>query len=75
MGILSSLYTGYTGIQGQGEALSVYGDNIANVATTGFKTARPEFKDAVAKSLNGMGSTMATGRGAKLGGIRTVFSQ
>jgi len=75
MGILSSMYTGFTGIQGQGEALSVYGDNIANSATTGFKTARPEFKDAVARSLNGMGSSMATGRGAKLGGIRTVFSQ
>ncbi len=75
MGILSSMYTGYTGIQGQGEALSVYGDNIANSATIGFKTARPEFKDAVAKSLNGMGSNTATGRGTKLGNIRTVFSQ
>jgi flagellar hook protein FlgE len=75
MGILSSMYTGYTGIQGQGEALSVYGDNIANSSTVGFKTARPEFKDAVAKSLNGMGSNTATGRGAKLGNIRTVFSQ
>jgi flagellar hook protein FlgE len=75
MGILSSMYTGYTGIQGQGEALSVYGDNIANSATTGFKTARPEFKDAVAKSLNGMGSSQATGRGSKVGNIRTVFSQ
>ena len=75
MGILSSMYTGFTGIQGQGEALSVYGDNIANAATTGFKTARPEFKDAVAKALNNMGSGQATGRGTKLGEIRTVFSQ
>lgn len=75
MGILSSLYTGYTGIQGQGEALSVFGDNIANSATVGFKTSRPEFRDAVAKSLNGMGSSIATGRGTKLGNIRTVFSQ
>jgi len=75
MGILSSMYTGYTGIQGQGEALSVFGDNIANSATVGFKTARPEFKDAVAKSLNGMGTSLATGRGTKVGNIRTVFSQ
>jgi flagellar hook protein FlgE len=75
MGILSSMYTGVTGIQGQGEALSIYGDNIANAGTTGFKTARPEFKDEVAKSLNGMGSSLATGRGVKLGNIRTVFSQ
>lgn len=75
MGILSSMYTGYSGIQGQGEALSVYGDNIANSATIGFKTARPEFIDAVAKSMNGMGSNTVSGRGAKLGNIRTVFAQ
>ncbi len=75
MGILSSMYTGYTGIQGQGEALSVFGDNIANAATVGFKTARPEFKDAVAKSLGGMSGNGASGRGAKLGNVRTVFSQ
>lgn len=75
MGILSSMYTGFTGIQGQGEALSVYGDNISNAATTGFKVSRPEFKDTVAKSLNGMGSSIATGRGTKLGTVRTVFSQ
>jgi flagellar hook protein FlgE len=75
MGILSSMYTGYTGIQGQGEALSVFGDNIANAATVGFKTARPEFKDAVAKSLNGMNGSGASGRGTRLGGVRTVFAQ
>lgn len=76
MGILSSMYTGYTGIQGQGEALSVYGDNIANASTVGFKTARPEFKDAVAKSLQGVaGTSTASGRGTKLGAVRTVFSQ
>lgn len=75
MGILSSMYTGFTGIQGQGEALSVYGDNISNASTTGFKTARPEFKDQVAKSLQGVNSGMASGRGSKLGNIRTVFQQ
>ena len=75
MGILSSMYTGFTGIQGQGEALSVYGDNIANAATTGFKTARPEFKDQIAKSIQGVNSGVASGRGAKLGTVRSVFSQ
>ncbi len=75
MGILSSMYTGFSGIQGQGEALAVYGDNISNASTTGFKTARPEFKDAVAKSMGGAGSNGSSGRGTKLGNIRTVFSQ
>jgi flagellar hook protein FlgE len=75
MGILSSMYTGFTGIQGQGEALAVYGDNISNAATTGFKTARPEFKDQVAKSLQGVNSGIASGRGTKMGTVRSVFSQ
>ncbi len=30
MGILSSLYTGVSGMTAQGEALGVIGDNIAN---------------------------------------------
>ena len=45
MGILSSMYTGITGLRAQGEALSIYGDNISNSNTTGFKISRPEFLD------------------------------
>ena len=37
MGILSSMYTGISGMQAQGEALAIYGDNISNANTTGFK--------------------------------------
>jgi flagellar hook protein FlgE len=75
MGILSSMYTGLTGIQGQGEAISVFGDNIANSATTGFKTSRPEFKDQVAASLNGAQTSAASGRGSRVFNVHTLFSQ
>ena len=44
MGILSSLYTGVSGLTAQGEALGVIGDNIANANTTGFKASRAEFQ-------------------------------
>src|SRR6478735_4394133 len=54
MGILSSLYTGVSGIAAQGEALGVIGDNIANANTTGFTASRAEFQDIVAKSLKGI---------------------
>ena len=37
MAILSSLWTGVSGLQAQGEGLSVVADNIANANTTGFK--------------------------------------
>ncbi len=75
MGILSSMYTGITGLQGQGEALAIYGDNIANANTTGFKTSRPEFQDVIAKSLKGALGGNQIGRGTRLAGVTPVFSQ
>ena len=75
MGILSSMYTGITGLQGQGEALSIYGDNIANATTTGFKVSRPEFQDVIAKSLKGLLGGNQIGRGTRLSAVNPIFSQ
>ncbi len=75
MGILSSLYTGVSGLTGQGEALSIYGDNIANASTTGFKVSRPEFQDVIAKSLKGLLGGNQIGRGVRLAGVNPIFSQ
>jgi flagellar hook protein FlgE len=75
MGILSSMYTGITGLQGQGEALAIYGDNIANASTVGFKTSRPEFQDVIAKSLKGLLGGNQIGRGTRLAAVNPVFSQ
>jgi flagellar hook protein FlgE len=75
MGILSSMYTGITGMQGQGEALSIYGDNIANANTTGFKVSRPEFQDVVSKSLKGLLGGNQIGRGTRLAAVNPIFSQ
>lgn len=75
MGILSALNTGVAGLAGQGEALSIYSDNIANANTTGFKTSRPEFQDVVAKSLKGTMGGNQIGTGARLAAVSPVFSQ
>src|SRR6185312_14461996 len=75
MGILSSLYTGMSGMAGQGEALSIYGDNIANASTNGFKTSRPEFQDVIAKSLKGALGGNQIGRGVRLAAVNPIFSQ
>ncbi len=75
MGILNSLYTGITGLQAQGEALSIYGDNIANANTVGFKTSRPEFQDVIAKSLKGLLGGNQIGRGTRLAAVNPIFSQ
>ena len=75
MGILSSLNTGITGMTASGEALSIYGDNIANANTYGFKVSRPEFQDVVAKSLKGILGGNQIGRGTKLAHVDPIFSQ
>jgi flagellar hook protein FlgE len=75
MGILSSMYTGVSGIQANGEALGVISDNIANANTVGFKTSRAEFADVVAKSLKGVLGGHQIGRGTKLNGVTQMFSQ
>lgn len=75
MGILSSLYTGITGIQANGEALGVIADNIANANTAGFKTTRAEFADVVGKSLKGILGGNQIGRGTKLQATTQVFAQ
>ena len=75
MGILSSMYTGISGLSGQGEALAIYGDNIANANTTGFKISRPEFQDVIAKSLKGLLGGNQIGRGVRLSAVTPIFSQ
>lgn len=51
MGILSSLFTGASGLTSFGNALSVIGNNIANSNTVGYKSSRAIFADLVADQL------------------------
>lgn len=75
MGVLSSLYTGVSGLAAQGEALGVIGDNIANANTVGFKSSRAEFQDIVAKSLKGILGGNQIGRGTKIGAVNQILTQ
>lgn len=75
MGVLSSLYTGVSGLSAQGEALGVIGDNIANSNTVGFKASRAEFQDIVAKSLKGILGGNQIGRGVKIGAVNPILIQ
>jgi flagellar hook protein FlgE len=75
MGILSTLYTGVTGLAAQGEALGVIGNNIANANTIGFKASRAEFQDLVSRSLKGFQGGNQVGRGVKLGAVNPILSQ
>jgi flagellar hook protein FlgE len=75
MGILSSLYTGVSGMTAQGEALGVIGDNIANANTIGFKASRAEFQDIISKNLKGILGGNQIGRGVKMSAVNPILSQ
>jgi flagellar hook protein FlgE len=74
MSVLKSLSTGISGLQAQGAALGVIGDNIANSGTTGFKSSRAEFQDVIASNLKGILGGNQIGRGVRLGAVTSLFT-
>src|SRR5581483_11963609 len=75
MGLLSSLFAGVSGLNAQGNALSVIGNNIANMSTVGFKSSQTTFADLISSSLGGGASAIQTGIGVALTGVQGNFSQ
>jgi flagellar hook protein FlgE len=73
MAIFGALSTGRSGISNSGASLSVIGNNIANVSTVGFKGSRTEFADLV--SAEAGGEIGKIGLGARIGAVRTLFTQ
>jgi len=65
--------TALSGIQAASSDLSIIGNNIANSATTGFKSSRAEFADVYAAS-NGSAKT-AIGQGVRMQAAAQQFSQ
>jgi flagellar hook protein FlgE len=63
-----------SGLNAASADLSVTANNIANVATTGFKLSRAEFADVYSNSLGGVAKT-AIGNGVRLSGVAQQFSQ
>ena len=69
--MLTSLFTAVSGMNANGTALSVIGDNVANMNTTGFKSSRASFGDILSQS---MGNSQI-GRGVAVSNISPVFTQ
>jgi len=72
--VLTSLFTGISGLNANGVALSVIGDNIANANTPGFKGSRANFGDILSQTLGGA-SAMQVGRGTMIVDIQKLFTQ
>ena len=75
MGLSSALFTSVSGLDATGTAISVIGDNIANVNTPGFKARRAEFSDVLGQSIAAGGGFSQLGAGTQTSRIATVFSQ
>ena len=58
MSILKAMNIGLTGLNVQGRAMSLIGDNIANVNTVGFKGSRVNFQEVLDATLFGAPQTV-----------------
>ncbi len=82
--MMRSLYSGVAGLKTHQTKMDVIGNNIANVNTTGFKSASVLFSDVLYQtSANATGATATTGGtnasqiglGAKMSSIQTSITQ
>ena len=70
-----SFNVGLSGLYAANKSLDVTGNNIANVATTGFKSSRTEFQDQYAASIRGTSGTTNVGSGVKVANVSQQFTQ
>ena len=69
-----SFNIGLSGLYAANKQLDVTGNNIANVATSGFKASRAEFSDIYSASKLGVGSK-TIGSGVNLANVSQNFAQ
>lgn len=83
MGLTTSLYTGLSGLSASSQLISVTGNNIANVNTTGFKSSRVDFETQIADTLSrgsapsgelGGTNPVQIGLGARTGAVMRNFN-
>jgi flagellar hook protein FlgE len=68
------MFTGVSGLLNQSEAMSVIGNNIANVNTVGFKGSRMLFSDVLSTTI-GNNSVGQIGHGVQIQKVDTIYSQ
>lgn len=82
--MISSLFSGLSGVRSSQTQLEVIGNNISNTNTIGFKGGRATFSDVFIQTLSNAKSSSSKlggvnpqqlGRGVKVGSIDTIFTQ
>ena len=72
--MIGSLFAGVSGLSANATAMSVIGDNIANVNTTAFKSNSSTFANILSQSLGGS-SGNEIGRGVQFWGTSSLWTQ
>jgi flagellar hook protein FlgE len=72
--MIGSLFAGMIGLNVNSTAMTVLGDNIANVNTTAFKSNRSSFANILSQSLAGAGGN-DVGRGVQFQGTTPMWTQ
>lgn len=70
-----SFNVGLSGLRAANTSLDVTGNNIANVATVGFKSSRAEFADQYSQSIRGTSGGSNVGSGVYTSGVTQQFTQ
>lgn len=71
--MIGSLFAGISGLNANSTAMTVIGDNIANVNTTAFKSNRASFANVLSQAIGGGGNDI--GRGVEFWGTAPMWSQ
>jgi flagellar hook-basal body protein len=71
MSLSGAMNVGVTGLSSNAEAITVVGNNIANVNTIGFKEGRTVFSDMLSANI----SAGQVGRGGQIQAVQNMFSQ
>ncbi|MFJ3484433.1 flagellar hook protein FlgE [Pseudomonas sp. NPDC090202] len=70
-----SFNIGLSGLYAANKSLDVTGNNIANVATVGFKASRAEFADQYSQSIRGTSGSTNVGSGVRTAAVTQQFTQ
>ncbi|MCX7856699.1 MAG: flagellar hook protein FlgE [Deltaproteobacteria bacterium] len=73
--MLSSFFSGISGLVANSQAINIAGNNIANVNTVGYKASRATFQDVFYQSIYTSSGSSQVGRGTALSSVDTLFSQ
>ena len=75
MGTYDSMYTALSGMNANSLAISVVGDNLANLNTVGYKASRATFQDVLGQTMIGAMGSRRLGQGVTLKSIDEIHTQ